>query len=142
MCRFHTVAYLQQTWWFEVDGQLEFPFSAGTYSVFFRVMLGRPTKRLGHWVSNPEHVHGWDIKPVQFRLTTSDGLHSISQCHLESNRGTWANYHAGDFLVESRPDSSTKIKFSMNQIDCTHTKGGLCLDSVLVCPSSIGKSIN
>ncbi|KAI6702458.1 hypothetical protein NL676_011594 [Syzygium grande] len=38
--RFHTVAYLQQIWWFEVDGELEFPFPTGTYSVFFRVQLG------------------------------------------------------------------------------------------------------
>lgn len=140
-CRFHMVAYLQQIWWFEVGGELEFPFPAGTYSLFFRVLLGRPTRRLGRRVCNPEHIHGWNIKPVWFRLTTSDGQHSISPCHLENNPGSWANYHAGDFVVESHPDSFTKIKFSMAQIDCTHTKGGLCLDSVLVCPSSIGKSI-
>ncbi|KAK4802661.1 hypothetical protein SAY86_000864 [Trapa natans] len=141
--RFQTVAYLQQTWWFEVDGQLEFPFPAGTYSLFFRVQLGQSTRRLGRRVCNPEHVHGWDIKPVRFQLTTSDGQRSVSQCHLDSSPGTWVNYHAGDFVVEKNcSKSSTKIKFSMTQIDCTHTKGGLCLDSVLVCPSSIGKSIS
>ncbi|OWM64186.1 F-box protein PP2-A13 [Punica granatum] len=140
--RFHTVAYLQQIWWFEVDGEFEFPFPSGTYSLFFRVQLGRPTRRLGRRVCNLEHVHGWDIKPVRFQLTTSDGQHSVSQCHLKNNTRTWANYHAGDFVVEGRHESSTKIKFSMTQIDCTHTKGGLCLDSVLVCPTSIGKCIN
>jgi hypothetical protein len=28
----------------------------------------------------------------------------------------------------------TKLKFSMMQIDCTHIKGGLCVDSVFICP--------
>ncbi|KAA8522347.1 hypothetical protein F0562_013292 [Nyssa sinensis] len=28
--RFCTVAYLQQIWWFEVDGEVEFPFPAGS----------------------------------------------------------------------------------------------------------------
>lgn len=27
-----------------------------------------------------------------------------------------------------------KLKFSMMQIDCTHTKGGLCVDSVFIYP--------
>ncbi|KAK4744629.1 hypothetical protein SAY87_010941 [Trapa incisa] len=141
--RFHTVAYLQQIWWFEVDGEFEFPFPAGTYSVFFRVQLGRPLRRLGRRVCNPEHIHGWDIKPVRFQLTTSDGQRSSLQRHLENSPGCWANYHAGDFVVKGHHQgSSTKIKFSMTQIDCTHTKGGLCLDSVLICPSSsAGKPI-
>lgn len=138
--RFHTVAYLQQIWWFEVDGELEFPFPAGTYSVFFRVQLGKSTKRLGRRVCNPEHVHGWDIKPVHFQLTTSDGQRVVSQCHVD-NPGNWIHYHMGDFVV-GNPDVSTKIKFSMTQIDCTHTKGGLCVDCVLICPSSVGKLIN
>lgn len=138
--RFHTVAYLQQIWWFEVDGELEFPFPAGTYSVFFRVQLGKSTKRLGRRVCNPEHVHGWDIKPVHFQLTTSDGQRAVSKCHVD-NPGNWIHYHMGDFVV-GNPDSSTKIKFSMTQIDCTHTKGGLCVDCVLICPSSVGKLIN
>ncbi|KAG9145063.1 hypothetical protein Leryth_018353 [Lithospermum erythrorhizon] len=34
--RFASVAYLQQTWWFEVDGEVEFPFPPGSYSLFFR----------------------------------------------------------------------------------------------------------
>ncbi|KAE8680726.1 F-box protein PP2-A13 [Hibiscus syriacus] len=45
--RYSTVAYLQQTWWFEVDGELEFQFPAGTYSLFFRLQLGKSLKRLG-----------------------------------------------------------------------------------------------
>ncbi|KAF8026583.1 hypothetical protein BT93_F3159 [Corymbia citriodora subsp. variegata] len=138
--RFHTVAYLQQIWWFEVDGELEFPFPAGTYSVFFRVQLGKPTRRLGRRACNPEHVHGWDIKPVHFQLTTSDGQRVVSHCHVD-NPGNWIHYHMGDFVV-GNPDVSTKIKFSMTQIDCTHTKGGLCMDCVLICPSSVGKLIN
>uniref|UniRef100_A0A5B6ZTL2 Putative F-box protein PP2-A12 n=1 Tax=Davidia involucrata TaxID=16924 RepID=A0A5B6ZTL2_DAVIN len=131
--RFCTVAYLQQIWWFEVDGEVEFPFPAGTYSLFFRLQLGRASKRFGRRVCNSENVHGWDIKPVQFQLSTSDGQRAISQCFLDEP-GKWIHYHVGDFVVE---DSSapTKIKFSMTQIDCTHTKGGLCVDSVLIYPS-------
>ncbi|KAK2989037.1 hypothetical protein RJ640_018826 [Escallonia rubra] len=132
--RFGSVAYLQQIWWFEVDGEVEFPFPAGTYSLFFRLQLGRASKRFGRRVCNSEHIHGWDIKPVQFQLSTSDGQRArSSQCYLDKP-GNWNHYHAGDFVVENstRP---TKVKFSMMQIDCTHTKGGLCVDSVLICPS-------
>ncbi|KAF8379428.1 hypothetical protein HHK36_028863 [Tetracentron sinense] len=131
--RFPTVAYLQQIWWFEVDGEIEFQFPAGTYSLFFRLQLGRASKRLGRRVCNPEHIHGWDLKPVRFQLLTTDGQHALSQCYLE-RPGNWVHYHVGDFVVEN-PDTSTKIKFSMTQIDCTHTKGGLCVDSVLIYPS-------
>ncbi|KAF5179408.1 F-box protein pp2-a12 [Thalictrum thalictroides] len=131
--RFQTVAYLQQIWWFEVDGEIEFNFPAGTYSMFFRLQLGRASKRLGRRVCNPEHVHGWDIKPVRFQLATTDGQHALSQCFLDEP-GNWKNYHVGDFVVENS-NVLTKIKFSMTQIDCTHTKGGLCLDSVLIYPS-------
>ncbi|KAL6981882.1 hypothetical protein U1Q18_023498 [Sarracenia purpurea var. burkii] len=136
--RFKKVAYLQQIWWFEVVGELDFDFPAGTYSLFFRLQLGRACKRLGRRrICHPEHIHGWDIKPVQFQLTTSDGQHAVSRCFLE-NPGNWVHYHAGDFVVE-QPDQLTKIKFSLTQIDCTHTKGGLCLDSVFICPSGLGK---
>ncbi|KAJ4835662.1 hypothetical protein Tsubulata_021711 [Turnera subulata] len=130
--RFHSVAYLQQIWWFEVDGEFEFPFPAGTYSLFFRLQLGRAAKRFGRRVCSTEHVHGWDIKPVQFQLRTSDGQHLSSQCFL-SDTGKWNLYHAGDFVVDGQ-NTPTKLKFSVTQIDCTHTKGGLCLDSVLVYP--------
>ncbi|XP_043697030.1 F-box protein PP2-A13-like [Telopea speciosissima] len=131
--RFRTVAYLHQIWWFEVGGEVEFCFPVGTYSLFFRVQLGRASKRLGRRICNPEHVHGWDIKPVRFQLSTSDGQHAQSQCYL-SEPGNWSHCYAGDFIVEN-PNVPTKIKFSMTQIDCTHTKGGLCVDSVLICPS-------
>ncbi|KAL5565520.1 hypothetical protein UlMin_028684 [Ulmus minor] len=132
--RFQKVAYLQQTWWFEVDGELEFLFPTGSYSMFIRLHLGKFFKRLGRRVCNCEHVHGWDIKPVRFQLTTSDGQHAVSQCYLD-NPGNWVNYHVGSFVVEN-PNSLMKIKFSVTQIDCTHTKGGVCVDSVLICPSS------
>ncbi|KAJ4713004.1 F-box protein PP2-A13-like [Melia azedarach] len=131
--RFASVAYLQQIWWFEVDGEVEFPFPAGTYSIYIRLQLGRAYKRFGRRVCNTEHVHGWDKKPAQFQLWTSDGQHASSQCIL-NEPGKWIHYHIGDFVVENA-NPVTKIKFSMTQIDCTHTKGGLCLDSVLICPS-------
>ena len=131
-CRFNTVAYVQQIWWLEVDGEVDFPFPAGTYSIFFRLQLGRASKRLGRRICNPEHVHGWDIKPVRFQLWTSDGQHATSQCFLDEP-GRWIQYHAADFVVDNS-NAPTKIKFSMTQIDCTHTKGGLCVDSVLIYP--------
>lgn len=134
-CRFASVAYLQHVWWFQVDGEIEFPFPAGTYSVFFRLHLGKPGKRFGWKVCNTDQIHGWDIKPVQFQIWTEDGQHSSSQCKL-TEPGTWSHYHAGDFVVGKAKSSSTKLKFSMTQIDCTHTKGGLCVDSVIVYPSS------
>ncbi|KAF7810199.1 F-box protein PP2-A12-like [Senna tora] len=135
--RFNTIAYLQQIWWFEVDGEVEFPFPAGTYSLFFRLHLGKASKRFGRRVCNTEHVHGWDIKPARFQLWTSDGQYVASQCFLKEP-GNWVFYHAGDFVVQNG-NESTKIKFSMTQIDCTHTKGGLSLDSVLIYPSEFRK---
>ncbi|GMY30209.1 F-box protein PP2-A12-like [Fagus crenata] len=131
--RFCTVAYLQQIWWFEVDGEVDFPFPTGTYSLFFKLQLGRASKRFGRRICNTEHVHGWDIKPVQFQLWTSDGQHAASKCFLNET-GKWNYCHVGDFVVDNS-NVSTKIKFSMTQIDCTHTKGGLCLDSVVIYPS-------
>ncbi|GLT90930.1 hypothetical protein SLE2022_088450 [Rubroshorea leprosula] len=131
--RFSSVAYLHQIWWFEVDSEVEFPFPAGTYSIFFRLQLGRAFKRFGHRICNTEHVHGWDIKPVQFQLWTSDGQYAASQCTL-SDPGKWIHYHVGDFVV-GNSSSTTKIKLSMTQIDCTHTKGGICLDSLVIYPS-------
>ena len=133
ICRFQTVAYLQQIWWFEVDGEVEFPFPPGNYSLYFRLLLGRATKKLGRRVCNTERVHGWDRKPVQCQLWTSDGQSASSQFFL-TERGKWHLYRAGDFVVDNA-NASTKIKFSMTQIDCTHTKGGLCLDSVIIRPS-------
>ncbi|KAE8658508.1 F-box protein PP2-A11 [Hibiscus syriacus] len=131
--RFHSTAYLQQIWWFEVDGEVEFPFPPGSYSVFFRLQLGRASKRFGRRIINSENIHGWDIKPVRFKLWTSDGQYATSQCTL-NEPGKWFHYHMGDFNVENS-NSWTKIKLSMTQIDCTHTKGGLCLDSAVIYPS-------
>lgn len=130
---FRSVAYLQQIWWFEVDGEVEFPLPAGTYSLFFRLQLGRAYRRFGRRVCNNEHIHGWNIKPVQFQLWTSDGQHAAGKCFLNET-GKWSHYLVGDFVVDNS-NSTTKIKFSMTQIDCTHTKGGLCLDSVVIAPS-------
>ncbi|XP_055815015.1 F-box protein PP2-A13-like [Solanum dulcamara] len=137
--RFQTVAYLQQIWWLEVDGDLEFQFPEGTYSLFFRLQLGKATKRHKRHACNYEHVHGWDLKPVQFQLTTPDDCRVTSRCYLD-NLGTWMQHHVGDFVVKNAT-VPTKIKFSLTQIDCTHTKGGLCVDSVLICPSSLAKQL-
>ncbi|CAA0842246.1 F-box protein PP2-A12 [Striga hermonthica] len=97
--RFRSMAYLQQIWWLEVYGEVEFPFPVGSYSLFFRLKLGREIMRFGR------------------RLCP----------------GKWILYHVGDFVVENS-HKSTRVKFWMTQIDCTHTKGGLCVDSVVVCP--------
>ncbi|ESW06962.1 hypothetical protein PHAVU_010G091000 [Phaseolus vulgaris] len=137
--RFHTVAYLQQIWWLEVEGDVDFQFPPGTYSVFFRLQLGRSSKRLGRRVCKSDHIHGWDIKPVKFQLTTSDGQHAVSKTHLD-NHGHWVLYHAGNF-VSKNPNDLMKVKFSLAQIDCTHTKGGLCVDSVFICNSDVKQEV-
>ncbi|KAF2315348.1 hypothetical protein GH714_038897 [Hevea brasiliensis] len=138
--KFQKVAYLQHIWWLEVDGELEFQFPAGTYSLFFRLQLGKSTRRMGRRVCNTEHVHGWNIKPVSFELTTSNGEHAVSQCFLD-NPGNWVYYHVGDFVV-LHPNEMTKIKFSLTQIDCTHTKGGLSLDAVFIYPSNLDSEMS
>lgn len=137
--RFKTIAYLQQTWWLEVAGDLEFEFPAGIYSLFFRLQLSGAPKGHVRRGSAFKTVHGWDIKPVQFKLSTSDDQHAVTSCYL-SKLNTWVYHHVGDFVVQNS-NVATKIMFSMSQIDCTHTKGGLCLDSVLFCPSEIGQRI-
>lgn len=42
---------------------------------------------------------------------------------------------AADFVVED-PTALTSIKFSLtqSQIDCTNSKGGFSVDSVMICP--------
>lgn len=139
MYRFRRVAYLQQIWWLEALGELVFEFPPGSYSLYFRLQLGKTSSgRFGRRVCNTDQVHGWTIKPVRFQLSTSDGQHAFSDCYLHQ-RGNWVHYHVGDFVVNN-PDPM-KIKFSMIQIDCTHTKGGLCLDSVVLYPSKFGEKL-
>ncbi|OAY42822.1 F-box protein PP2-A15 [Manihot esculenta] len=143
--RFHVVAYLQQIWWFEVDGIVKFPFPADIYTLFFRLHLGRFAKRLGRRVCYFEHTHGWNIKPVRFELSTSDGQQASSENCLDETeqeangnhkRGLWLEYKVGEFVVnDSEP--ATEVRFSMKQIDCTHSKGGLCVDSVFIIPSDL-----
>ncbi|XP_072956200.1 F-box protein PP2-A13-like [Typha angustifolia] len=130
--RFHSVAYLQQIWWFEVVGGIDFCFPAGTYSLYFRIHLGRAYRRFGRRVCNSEHIHGWHKKPVRLQLSTSDGQNASSQYYLDKP-GSWILYHAGDFVV-ANSNTCTKLKFSMTQIDCTHTKGGVSVDSVFIYP--------
>ncbi|KAI4347508.1 hypothetical protein L6164_008318 [Bauhinia variegata] len=131
--RFQSIAYLQQMWWVEGLGEVEFEFPKGIYSLFFRLQLGKPSKRLGRRVCDVDKVHGWDIKPVRFQLSTSDGQHAQRKCYLDGP-GEWAYYHVGDFVIES-PNKPIEIKFSLAQIDCTHTKAGLCIDCAVICPS-------
>lgn len=137
MCRFRSVAYLSQIWWFEVRGEVEFCFPEGTYSLFFRIHLGRPFKRLGRRVYSAEHIHGWDVKPVRFQLSTSDGQQAQSKCYL-TDPGVWINHHVGDFVV-TNSNEPLNIQFAMVQIDCTHTKGGLCVDSVVIKPKCLAR---
>ncbi|KAK1299879.1 F-box protein PP2-A15 [Acorus calamus] len=144
--RFHVVAFLQQIWWFEVDGVVRFPFPAGVYSLSFRLHLGKFSKRLGRRICTYEHTHGWDLKPVRFELSTSDGQQASRECCLDdpenddtygsSRRGCWIEYLVGEFVV-SNSDEMTEVRFSMKQIDCTHSKGGLCVDSVNIMPSEL-----
>lgn len=145
--RFQIVAYLQQIWWFEVDGIVKFPFPPDIYSLSFRLHLGRSSKRLLRRVCY-DHTHGWDIKPVRFELSTSDGQQASSECCLDDTeqeeatgsqkRGCWVDYKVGEFII-SGSDSVTEVSFSMKQIDCTHSKGGLCVDSVSIMPSDLGE---
>lgn len=114
---------------------MDFQFQSGTYSLYFRLQLGKPTRRHGRRVCDLDQIHGWDIKPVQFQFSTSNGHHATTRCYL-NDPGKWVHYHVGDFPVDS-PETTMKIKFSMTQIDCTHTKGGLCLDSVLILPKEL-----
>ncbi|KAL7092164.1 hypothetical protein ACP275_12G148800 [Erythranthe tilingii] len=141
--RFDVVAYLQQIWWFEVDGTVKFPFPPDIYTLSFRIHIGKFSRRLGRRISNFEHTHGWDIKPVRFELSTSDGQQASSECFLDEThqdegngsckRGCWIEHKVGEFIV-GESDSETEVRFSMKQIDCTHSKGGLCVDSVSIIP--------
>ncbi|KAL7607622.1 F-box protein PP2-A13 [Lactuca sativa] len=130
--RFRTVSYLKQTWWLEVDGDVEFLFPAGTYSLSFKLRLGKVIKKHGRPICSTEDVHGWDAKPVEFKLATSTGQHAVSKRFLKTT-GTWEYHHVGDFIVDDS-NIPTRVTFSLTQIDCTHTKGGLSIDSVLISP--------
>ncbi|KAI3724052.1 hypothetical protein L2E82_35817 [Cichorium intybus] len=147
--RLNIVAYLQQIWWFEVDGSIKFPLPPDIYTLSFRIHLGRFSKRLGRRVCYFDHTHGWDIKPVRFDLSTSDGQESSTEFFLDDcvedeangchKRGCWIEYKVGEFIVtESNP--VTEIRFSMKQIDCTHSKGGICVDTVSIIPSNLKAS--
>ncbi|KAK4725117.1 hypothetical protein R3W88_027896 [Solanum pinnatisectum] len=144
--RFQVVAYCQQVWWFEVSGTVKFPLPPDIYTLTFRIRIGKFLKRLGRRVSNFEHTHGWDLGPVRYELSTSDGQCVVSECHLHDieqddakgtiKRGCWIEYKVGEFIV-SRSNPVTEVRFSMKQIDCTHSKGGICLDSVSIIPSNL-----
>ncbi|GAA0185850.1 hypothetical protein Leryth_013201 [Lithospermum erythrorhizon] len=145
--RFSTVAYLQETWWLEVHGNLEFEFPAGIYSLFFRLQLGRSSKKRGRRVVDLEQVVGWHLKPIQFHLswlsTADASWRTASSEYILGDEavGEWKYYHVGDFIVENSR-IRTKVEFFMSQIDCTHRKGGICFDLVLICPSSYSGSLD
>ncbi|KAI3687875.1 hypothetical protein L1987_81578 [Smallanthus sonchifolius] len=147
--RFNIAAYLQQIWWFEVDGLVKFPFPADIYTLSFRIHLGKFSKRLGRHVCSFKHTHGWHIKPVRFELSTSDGQEATTECFLDdyakdetngnNKRDYWIEYKVGEFIV-SASDPATEVRFSMKQIDCTHSKGGIYVDNVSIIPSNLKKS--
>uniref|UniRef100_A0A2P2J6G5 ATPP2-A13 n=1 Tax=Rhizophora mucronata TaxID=61149 RepID=A0A2P2J6G5_RHIMU len=144
--RFHVVAYLQQIWWFEIEGLLKFPFPPDIYTLSCRLHLGRFSKRLGRRICNFDHTHGWDVKPLRFELSTSDGQEAFCEYCLDDTeqyeangshkRGCWMEYKVGEFIVNGSGPAS-EVRFSMKQIDCTHSKGGLCVDSVFIIPSDL-----
>ncbi|CAH2059048.1 unnamed protein product, partial [Thlaspi arvense] len=150
--RFHVVAYLQQIWWFEVDGMVRFNLPPGIYCLSFRIHLGRFSKRLGRRVCHFEHTHGWELKPVRFSLSTSDGQEASCEYYLADKEveqtsrehkgggggggGFWRDYKVGEFVV-SCSEPSTEVRWSMKQIDCTHSKGGICVDSVFIIPIDV-----
>ena len=142
MDRFHVVAYLQQIWWFEVDGAVRFNLPPGTYCLSFRIHLGRFSKRLGRRVCHFEHTHGWEIKPVRFSLSTSDGQEASCEYYLadkegeQTGRESWRDYKVGEFVVGCS-EITTEVQWSMKQIDCTHSKGGICVDSVFIIPTDV-----
>ncbi|XP_010505206.1 PREDICTED: F-box protein PP2-A15-like isoform X1 [Camelina sativa] len=140
--RFHVVAYLQQIWWFEVDGVVRFNLPPGVYCLSFKIHLGRFSKRLGRRVCHFEHTHGWELKPVRFSLSTSDGQEASCEYYLADkeiggeHRGYWREYKVGEFVVGCS-ETSTEVRWSMKQIDCTHSKGGICVDSVFIIPIEV-----
>ncbi|KAH9328335.1 hypothetical protein KI387_000443, partial [Taxus chinensis] len=128
---------------------VKFQLPAGEYSLSFRLRLGTSARRLGRRVYVFNQIHGWDLKPVQFCFSTSDGQHATRESYLEEARedghvsdvrGKWIDYYVGDFVVKNE-NKLTEVKFSMTQIDCTHSKGGLCLDSVSIVPRRLRKEI-
>ncbi|KAJ0925124.1 putative phloem protein [Helianthus annuus] len=104
---FRSVAYLQQIWWFEVDGEVEFPFPCGTYTLYFRLQLGRSGRWFGRRVCNSDHVHGWDIKPVKFQLSTSDGYGSK---HFLCNGRDWKPGITWTLLLDNGADVSSEAE--------------------------------
>ncbi|GKB23444.1 F-box protein PP2-A13-like protein [Tanacetum coccineum] len=46
----------EQIWWLEVEGDVDFQFPAGTYSLLFKLWLRKFTRRPGRRLSNQEGV--------------------------------------------------------------------------------------
>lgn len=113
------MAYLQQIWWFELEGVVKSP-PTDICTLSFRVHLRRFSKRLGPRVCNFEHTHGSDIKPVKFELSISDGQQASRKCRLDETeqdnananhkQGCWTEYKEGEFIV-SESDPATEVRF-------------------------------
>ncbi|MFS8019537.1 putative phloem protein [Helianthus anomalus] len=79
-------------------------------------------------------------------MSTSDGQESSTEYFLDDcpedeangchKRGSWIEYKVGEFIVNAS-DPPTEVRFSMKQIDCTHSKGGICVDAVSIIPSAL-----
>ncbi|XP_043707563.1 F-box protein PP2-A15-like isoform X2 [Telopea speciosissima] len=102
--RFHVVAFLQQIWWFELDGLVKFPFPADGQRAACECCLDDESEK--------------------------------DDANSNHKRGCWIEYKVGEFTVSDSEDA-TEVRFSMKQIDCTHSKGGLCVDSVSIIPSNL-----
>jgi hypothetical protein len=71
------------------------------------------------------HPHGFSFQP----LMSSRHHRNITSRSKEAGSFTMLV-----IFTVSNSDELIKLKLSMMQIDCTHTKGGLCVDSVFIYP--------
>ncbi|TKY53033.1 F-box protein PP2-A15 [Spatholobus suberectus] len=90
---------------------------AALFSICSGFTLDGFPKGLGRRVCNYEHTHGWDIKPVKFELSTSDGQQASCECCLEETelddtygnhkRRYWVDYK---WVSLSSVDQSLQLK--------------------------------
>lgn len=76
-----------------------------------------------------------------FEHSTSDGQQLTREWFLAependnvsgNKHGNWIEYYICDFVVDMM-----EVRFSMKQIDCTHSKGRLYVNSVSIMPSEV-----
>ena len=79
---------------------------------------------------------------MRFSLSTSDGQEASCEYYLadkegeQAGRESWRDYKVGEFVVGCS-EPTTEVQWSMKQIDCTHSKGGICVDSVFIIPTDV-----